>query len=126
MALVLVLRCFLFSDSAISLRFLKFLTENSRWFEFPRCFYARKMFVGWLTVRGRRLLIVVVLLEVFISYLGSIPNGAGTMGLRCFLFSKMAGSPDTASMSWPPNTMLCRGSFHQILRSLMPFYYRLA
>ncbi len=67
-----------FSGSAISRRFVKVLEPGTAVGSNPVSVVA-KMFVGWLTVRGGRLLVVGC--REYLIIVGSIPNGAGTMVL---------------------------------------------
>ena len=69
-----------FSGSAISRRFVKVLEPGTAVGLNPVSVVA-KMFVGWLTVRGGRLLVVGRVCREYLIIVGSIPNGAGTMVL---------------------------------------------
>ncbi len=69
-----------FSGSAISRRFVKVLEPGTAVGSNPVSVVA-KMFVGWLTVRGGRLLVVGRVCREYLIIVGSIPNGAGTMVL---------------------------------------------
>ncbi len=69
-----------FSGSAISRRFVKVLEPGTAVGSNPVSVVA-KMFVGWLTVRGGRLLVEGRVCREYLIIVGSIPNGAGTMVL---------------------------------------------
>jgi len=64
-----------FSGSAISRRFVKVLEPGTAVGSNPVSVVA-KMFVGWLTVRGGRLLVEGRVCREYLIIVGSIPNGA--------------------------------------------------
>jgi len=111
-----------FSGSAISRRFVKVLEPGTGVGSNPVSVVA-KMFVGWLTVRGGRLLVEGRVCREYLIIVGSIPNGAGTMVLWfcSFLGLQFVVTPVWSAISLSPIGRESR-SFHLVPPSVVPTF----